>query len=158
MVNLEQRFRIAVGKWTRDQSATASAAACFRSGKSGQNHLWVLAQELFPAEPFDDGRPPVDPQFPDTYWSFKHALRFVGKGSTASPGADDGCALPAAWNKRLIDMNVERLRDRDLDRANVVMLSGMHIQSESLIAIVGAVPHARTTHLVGGDHQQLVTH
>jgi hypothetical protein len=38
--------------------------------------------------------------------------------------------LPAHWNKRLVDTNVERLRDRDLDWADVVLLSGMHIQRD----------------------------
>jgi len=44
--------------------------------------------------------------------------------------------LPSAWKKRLVDTNVELLRDRDLAWADVVLLSGMHIQSESLLAIV----------------------
>ena len=41
--------------------------------------------------------------------------------------------LPRAWNKRLVGTNVERLRDRGLKWANVVLISGMHIQRESLV-------------------------
>jgi radical SAM superfamily enzyme YgiQ (UPF0313 family) len=80
----------------------------------------------------------IYPEFPETYWSFKHALKFVGKRAAQPPlGLMTVAALlPAAWRKRLVDTNVERLRDRDLAWADVVMVSGMHIQRDSLIAIV----------------------
>ena len=80
----------------------------------------------------------IYPQFPDTFWSFKHALKFLGKRAAQPPlGLMTVAALlPAAWNKRLIDTNVERLRDRDLAWAEVVLLSGMHIQRDSLLQIV----------------------
>jgi len=44
--------------------------------------------------------------------------------------------LPHSWKMRLIDTNVEQLRDRHLRWADVVLLSGMHIQSDSLLKIV----------------------
>jgi len=80
----------------------------------------------------------IYPEFPDTYWSFKHALKFLGKRAAQPPlGLMTVAALlPGAWKKRLVDTNVERLRDRDLAWADVVMLSGMHIQRDSLAAIV----------------------
>jgi len=80
----------------------------------------------------------VYPQFPDTYWSFKHALKFLGKRAAQPPlGLMTVAALlPAEWNKRLVDTNVERLRERDLQWADVVMVSGMHIQREPLLSIV----------------------
>ena len=75
----------------------------------------------------------IYPEFPETYWSFKHALKFVGKRAAQPPlGLMTVAALlPGAWKKRLVDTNVERLRDRDLAWADVVLLSGMHIQRES---------------------------
>ena len=44
--------------------------------------------------------------------------------------------LPQPWNKRLIDTNVECLRDSDLAWADVALISGMHIQQEDLVSIV----------------------
>ena len=72
----------------------------------------------------------IYPEFPETFWSFKHALKFLGKRAAQPPlGLMTVAALlPGAWKKRLVDTNVERLRDRDLKWADVVMLSGMHIQ------------------------------
>jgi radical SAM superfamily enzyme YgiQ (UPF0313 family) len=80
----------------------------------------------------------IYPEFPETYWSFKHALKFVGKRAAQPPlGLMTVAALlPGVWKKRLVDTNVERLRDRDLDWADVALVSGMHIQREALMAIV----------------------
>jgi radical SAM superfamily enzyme YgiQ (UPF0313 family) len=80
----------------------------------------------------------IYPEFPDTFWSFKHALKFLGKRAAQPPlGLMTVAALlPVAWNKRLIDTNVERLSDRDLKWADVVLLGGMHIQRAALVAAV----------------------
>lgn len=56
----------------------------------------------------------IYPEFPDTYWSFKHALKFLGKRSAQPPlGLMTVAALlPSAWEKRLVDTNVEGLKDQ----------------------------------------------
>ncbi|MGP8260209.1 MAG: B12-binding domain-containing radical SAM protein [Acidobacteriaceae bacterium] len=79
----------------------------------------------------------IYPRFPDTYWSFKHALSFLGKRAAQPPlGLMTVAALlPAHWKKRLVDTNVERLTDADLAWADVALLSGMHVQHEHLAAI-----------------------
>jgi radical SAM superfamily enzyme YgiQ (UPF0313 family) len=94
----------------------------------------------------------IYPEFPDTFWSFKHALKFLGKRAAQPPlGLMTVAALlPKAWKKRLVDTNVERLRDRDLDWADVVMLSAMHIQRESLAAIVERCRARGLRTVVGG--------
>ena len=94
----------------------------------------------------------IYPEFPDTYWGFKHSLKFVGKRAAQPPlGLMTVAALlPGAWKKRLVDTNVERLRDRDLDWADVVMLSGMHIQRETLVAIVERCRARGVRTVVGG--------
>ena len=94
----------------------------------------------------------IYPKFPDTFWSFKHALGFLGKRAAQPPlGLMTVAALlPDNWRKRLVDTNVERLRDRDLKWADVVLVSGMHIQRGSLVEIVERC-HARgLTTVVGG--------
>jgi radical SAM superfamily enzyme YgiQ (UPF0313 family) len=94
----------------------------------------------------------IYPEFPDTFWSFKHALKFLGKRAAQPPlGLMTVAALvPKAWKKRLVDTNVERLRDRDLDWADVVMLSAMHIQRESLAAILERCRARGVRTVVGG--------
>ncbi len=94
----------------------------------------------------------VYPEFPDTFWSFKHALEFLGKRAAQPPlGLMTVAALlPEAWKKRLVDTNVERLRDRDLEWADVVLISGMHIQRESMVAIVERCHKRGLRTVVGG--------
>jgi radical SAM superfamily enzyme YgiQ (UPF0313 family) len=94
----------------------------------------------------------IYPEFPETFWSFKHALKFLGKRAAQPPlGLMTVAALlPGAWKKRLVDTNVEPLRERDLAWADVVLLSGMHIQRESLLAIVERCRARGLRTVVGG--------
>jgi radical SAM superfamily enzyme YgiQ (UPF0313 family) len=94
----------------------------------------------------------IYPEFPDTYWSFKHALKFVGKRAAQPPlGLMTVAALlPKAWKKRLVDTNVERLKDADLAWADVVLLSAMHIQRPSLAAIIERCRARSLRTIVGG--------
>ena len=94
----------------------------------------------------------IYPEFPDTYWSFKHALKFLGKRASQPPlGLMTVAALlPKTWKKRLVDVNVEELRDRDLAWADVVMLSAMHVQHNSLAAIVERCRARGLRTVVGG--------
>jgi len=94
----------------------------------------------------------IYPEFPETFWSFKHALKFLGKRAAQPPlGLMTVAALlPGAWKKRLVDTNVERLRDRDLKWADVAFVSGMHIQLESLVEIVERCRARGLRTVVGG--------
>jgi radical SAM superfamily enzyme YgiQ (UPF0313 family) len=94
----------------------------------------------------------IYPEFPDTFWSFKHAIKFLGKRAAQPPlGLMTVAALlPGSWKKRLVDTNVQRLKDADLAWADVVLLSGMHIQRESLVKIVEQCRARGLRTVVGG--------
>ncbi len=94
----------------------------------------------------------IYPKFPDTYWSFKHALSFLGKRAAQPPlGLMTVAALlPGPWNKRLVDENVERLRDRDLAWADVALISAMHIQKDALFSILARCRAIGLRTVVGG--------
>jgi radical SAM superfamily enzyme YgiQ (UPF0313 family) len=94
----------------------------------------------------------IYPHFPDTYWSFKHALSFLGKRAAQPPLGlmTVGAMLPQSWNKRLVDENVERLRDRDLAWADVALISAMHIQKDALFAILERCRAIGLRTVVGG--------
>jgi radical SAM superfamily enzyme YgiQ (UPF0313 family) len=80
----------------------------------------------------------VYPQIPETFWSFKHALRFASRKAAFPPLGllTVAAMLPSAWEKKLIDMNVERLSDTDLHWADLVFLSAMVVQQESVRAVI----------------------
>ena len=54
----------------------------------------------------------VYPEFPDTFWSFKHALKFIQKKAGAPPLGllTVAAMLPSEWEKRLVDLNVTTSR------------------------------------------------
>ncbi len=80
----------------------------------------------------------VYPEFPDTYWSFKHALSFEGKKSAFPPLGllTVSAMLPESWERRLVDMNVRKLKQADVEWADVVFASAMIVQQESLKTLV----------------------
>ncbi len=94
----------------------------------------------------------VYPKFPTTFWGFQHALRIVGKRATLPPlGLVTLAAhLPATWELRLVDLNVEPLADADLDWAETVFVGGMRIQGPSIHEVITRA-HARgKVAVVGG--------
>lgn len=80
----------------------------------------------------------VYPQNPDTFWSFRHVLRFVSKRSTFPPLGllTVAAMLPADWELKVVDLDVERLRDSDLRWADYVMVSAMIMHKHSVKEIV----------------------
>ncbi len=75
----------------------------------------------------------VYPEFPDTFWSFKHALKFIRKKSAYPPLGllTVGAMLPQEWAKRLVDLNATKLSEKDLAWADCVFISAMAVQRES---------------------------
>jgi radical SAM superfamily enzyme YgiQ (UPF0313 family) len=80
----------------------------------------------------------VSPRTPDTFWSFKHALRFVSRKSSIPPLGllTVAAMLPSEWELKLVDKNVERLKDEDLLWADYVLVGAMIVQRESVHEIV----------------------
>ena len=76
--------------------------------------------------------------YPDTFWSFKHALKFVSKKASFPPLGllTVSSLLPKDWNKKLIDMNADRLKDNDILWADIIFISAMSIQSESANEVI----------------------
>ena len=94
----------------------------------------------------------IYPEFPDTFWSFKHALPFQGKRSAFPPLGlmTISPLLPGHWQKRMIDLNVRRLKDSDLAWADVVFLSGMLVQGPSMKEVIARCKARGLRTVVGG--------
>ncbi len=94
----------------------------------------------------------VSPRTPDTFWSYKHVLRLVAKKATFPPlGLLTVAAMvPREWNLRLVDLNVEALRDEDLRWADYVMLSAMIVHRESVQEIVARCQALNRPIIAGG--------
>ena len=80
----------------------------------------------------------VYPNYPDTFWSFKHALKFISKKAAFPPLGllTVAALLPEEWSRRLVDVNVEDLTDNDLSWADMAFIGGMAVQQESARQII----------------------
>ncbi|HEY2867632.1 MAG TPA: B12-binding domain-containing radical SAM protein [Pyrinomonadaceae bacterium] len=96
----------------------------------------------------------VYPVFPDTYWSFRHALAFEGRQAAFPPLGllTVSAMLPESWERRLVDMNVEDLWPDDIEWADVVMVSAMIVQRESLEQVVKLCRKLGKKVVVGGPY------
>ena len=94
----------------------------------------------------------IYPEWPDTYWSFKHALPFEGKRSVYPPLGLMTVAslLPGHWKKRLVDTNIRPLTEADLQWADVAMLSGMLIHKQELLQILARCRKRGLRTVIGG--------
>lgn len=80
----------------------------------------------------------VYPEYPDTFWSFKYALKFISKKATHPPLGllTVAAMLPKEWEKRLVDMNVATLRDKDLEWADFAFISAMSVQKAAAKEVI----------------------
>ncbi len=94
----------------------------------------------------------IYPEFPDTFWSFKHALKFVHKKAGAPPLGllTVAAMLPPEWEKRLVDLNASRLTQADLAWADYVFVSAMIVQRDSARALIARCKEAGVKVVAGG--------
>src|SRR5579859_2813908 len=94
----------------------------------------------------------ISPQTPDTFWSFKHAVRFVSRKASMAPLGllTVAALLPREWELKLVDLNTARLTDADLLWADYVLLSAMIVQKESVREIVARCAALNKVVVAGG--------
>lgn len=96
----------------------------------------------------------VYPEFETSFWSFKYALRAVGKRSSMPPLSllTLAAMFPSGYNLRLADMNVHPLTEYDLQWADLVCTSTMIVQRKSLVDVVARAHRAGKPVVAGGPH------
>jgi radical SAM superfamily enzyme YgiQ (UPF0313 family) len=94
----------------------------------------------------------VYPHYPDTFWSFRHALKFTPRKALNTPLGmlTVAAMLPAEWEKKAIDMNTDRLTDKDIMWADYVFISAMVIQKKSTREVVSRCQKLNTKIVAGG--------
>jgi len=94
----------------------------------------------------------IYPEFPDTFWSFKHALKFIRRKAVLPPLGLVTIApmLPDSWQLRLVDTNVQDLNDEDIEWADYALISAMTVQRESARHIIGRCQQAACPVIAGG--------
>jgi len=80
----------------------------------------------------------IYPRYPNTFWSFGYALKFISKKASNVPLGLITVAslLPENWGKKLVDLNVSKLKDQDIKWADFVFISAMSVQSASVALVI----------------------
>jgi len=94
----------------------------------------------------------VYPKYPETFWGFKYAIKFISKKSVYPPLGllTVAALLPSSWEKKLVDLNVRTLRDKELKWADYVFISAMDVQKKSVKEIIGQCQKLGTKIVAGG--------
>jgi radical SAM superfamily enzyme YgiQ (UPF0313 family) len=94
----------------------------------------------------------INPEVPNTFWSLKSALKFVSKKSLLPPLGllTVAAMLPESFEKKLIDMNVVKLSDRQIKWADYVFISAMVIQKTSVDNVIERCKRLNVKIVAGG--------
>ncbi|MFC1995540.1 B12-binding domain-containing radical SAM protein [Chloroflexota bacterium] len=87
-----------------------------------------------------------------SFWSFKHALKFISKRADLPPLGllTVATMLPQEWERKLVDMNVTTLTDEDLKWADYVFISAMVVHRDSVREIIERCKKFSTKIVAGG--------
>lgn len=94
----------------------------------------------------------VYPYYPETFWSFRHALEFIGRKASFPPLGllTVAAMLPSEWEKKIVDMNVHPLADVDLTWADYVFISAMTVQRQSAQEVITRCRQLGVKSVAGG--------
>ena len=94
----------------------------------------------------------VYPKYPDTFWSFKHALKFISKKALHPPLGllTVAAMLPSEWEKKLVDMNVTPLQENDIEWADYIFIGAMVIQRRSVKEVLDRCTGRKAKVVAGG--------
>ena len=94
----------------------------------------------------------VYPKYPDTFWSFRHALKFINKKATLPPLGllTVAAMLPPKWEKKVVNLNFDNLHDRDIKWADYVFISAMAVQQPSAREVINRCKALKVKVVAGG--------
>ncbi len=94
----------------------------------------------------------IHPEHNTSYWGFQYSLPLFGKRAMHPPlGLVTVAALlPRDWELRLVDMNIEVLKDEDILWSDMVFTGGMTSQAVSLLDLLDRCRDLGRETVVGG--------
>lgn len=94
----------------------------------------------------------VYPEYPDTFWGFKHVLNLMSKKAIYPPLGllTVAAMLPREYEKKLVDMNVTSLSDKDILWADYVFISAMLVQVDSVKEVINRCNRLNRKIVAGG--------
>ncbi|MFH0782110.1 MAG: B12-binding domain-containing radical SAM protein [Pseudomonadota bacterium] len=99
----------------------------------------------------------IYPELPLSFWSFPQAIRFMGAKAMYPPlGLLTVAAfLPEAWDIRVVDLNVRKLKESDWEWSDIILVSGMIVQRTGLDKIIKEARNRSKLTVAGGPYPTL---
>ncbi|MHC1788365.1 B12-binding domain-containing radical SAM protein [Solidesulfovibrio sp.] len=96
----------------------------------------------------------INPPLPLSFWSFSETLAMTGKKALLPPLGllTVAALLPRDWPVRLVDCNVRPLTENDWHGVDLVFITGMLVQRESLLELIGQAKARGIASAVGGAY------
>jgi len=95
----------------------------------------------------------VFPAYTPSFGTFSHAYRLLGRVRAFMPPQGlllIAAYLPSSWSVRFVDENIVRASASDFEWADVIFVSGMHIQASQIHDIAKRARAAGRTTVLGG--------
>jgi len=94
----------------------------------------------------------INPEFPPSFWSLAESCKLKGCKTLLPPLGllTVAALLPQEWEFRLVDLNTGALTSASWQWADLVMITGMIIQRESILSLVREAKEQGKTVIVGG--------
>ncbi len=94
----------------------------------------------------------ISPATPATFWGFRYVLRFISRKAAFPPLGllTVASMLPAGWRLKLVDLDVTRLDDADIEWADWVLLSGMIVHTKSCRTVAARCAAKNKPVIAGG--------
>jgi len=95
----------------------------------------------------------IYPEYENTFWNVKKVLRLVGKKAAYPPLGllTVAAMLPRKWEKKLVDMNCEALKEENIKWADYVMIGSIVGQKQSTKKVLDLVHKIGKTVIAGGS-------
>lgn len=96
----------------------------------------------------------INPRTPPSFWSFPEQCLFSGRSALCPPlGLITVAAMiPIDWELRLVDQDAQAITESDWEWAEIVMLSGMIVQRDSLLNLIVEAGRRGKPCVVGGPY------
>ncbi|MCW5731925.1 MAG: B12-binding domain-containing radical SAM protein [Alphaproteobacteria bacterium] len=95
----------------------------------------------------------VFPRYTPSFGTFQHAYRLMGRVRAFMPPQGIlliAAYLPARWQVRFVDENIRSARPADFAWAEIVLVSGMHVQQEAMRDIARRAREGGCVSVLGG--------
>ena len=102
----------------------------------------------------------IYPLFPKSFWSFEKSLALINRKALLPPlGLITVAAiLPQKWEFKLVDRNIRQLAESEWNWAELVIISGMIVQKEDLLAQIQEAKRRGIPVAVGGPYPTSLPH